>query len=412
MYLLFDCNNFFASCEQVFRPDWRRRPLVVLSNNDGCVISRSPEAKAMGIQMGEPYFKCRERLERARAVVCSANFALYGDLSARMISILEESLPNVEQYSIDEAFSFSDDGHDWLPLCKEVRRRILRWTGLTVSTGIAPTRTLAKLANETAKHDARLNGVLALTEPDTWQPLLQKTPVGEVWGVGRRLTPRMKAMGIITAAQLAQADLARLRAAFGVHGERLALELRGISCLDTVEGAEENRTQVMVTRTLQEGIQELEPLRDSLCRFVEKAGRILRSEGLMASSLYVILRTSRYEDAGSLYATEAGCNLPAPTDDTRVFSHAAGELLQQIYRPGYPYRKVGVMLANLQSADSVQPTFDAPDAAPSPLMQVLDSLQQQGHNVHFANHSDRTFWNKAYVTQPYTTSWDHLPEAR
>ena len=411
MYLLFDCNNFFASCEQVFRPDWRRRPLVVLSNNDGCVISRSPEAKAIGIAMGEPLFKCRERLQRANAIICSANFALYSDLSSRMISVLEEFLPNVEQYSIDEAFSFADDAHDWLPLCREVRRRILRWTGLTVSTGLAPTRTLAKLANETAKHDAAHGGVLSLTAPEMWNPLLQRTPVGEVWGVGRRLAPRMKGLGIVTAAQLAQADLARLRAAFGVHGERLALELRGISCLDTVEGAEETRTQVMVTRTLQEGITELPPLRDSLCRFVEKAGRILRGEGLMASSLYVILRTSRFEEAGRLYANEAGCSFSAPTDDTRVFSHAAGELLQQMYRPGFKYRKVGVMLANLQPAESVQPTFDAPDAAPSPLMRVLDSLQQAGHNVHFANHSERTYWNRSFVSQPYTTSWDHLPEA-
>ena len=412
MYLLFDCNNFFASCEQVFRPDWRRRPLVVLSNNDGCVISRSPEAKAAGIAMGEPLFKCRDRLQRAGAIVCSANFALYSDLSARMISVLEEFLPNVEQYSIDEAFSHADDAHDWLPLCREVRRRILRWTGLTVSAGLAPTRTLAKLANETAKHDARHRGVLALTAPDAWEPLLQRTPVGEIWGVGRRLAPRMKGLGIITAAQLANADLARLRAAFGVHGERLALELRGTSCLDTVEGEVENRTQVMVTRTLQDGITELPPLRDALCRFVEKAGRILRGEGLMASSLYVILRTSRYEEAGRLYANEAGCSFSAPTDDTRAFSHAAGELLEQVFRPGYRYRKVGVMLANLQDAASVQPTFDVPEAAPSPLMRVLDSLQQSGHKVHFANHSERAMWSSSHVSQPYTTSWDHLPEAR
>lgn len=412
MYLLFDCNNFFASCEQVFRPDWRRRPLVVLSNNDGCVISRSAEAKAAGIAMGEPYFKCRARLEAMRAVVCSANFALYSDLSSRMISILEDHLPNVEQYSIDEAFSCADDKHDWLPLCRLVRRRILHWTGLTVSTGIAPTRTLAKLANETAKHDPQYGGVLALATPQDWEPLLETTPVGEVWGVGRRLAPRLQGLGLRTAAALARADLALLRKEFGVHGERLALELRGISCLDTVEGAGETRSQVMVSRTLQEGITELEPLRDSLCRFVEKAARILRGEGLMASTLYVVLRTSRYEEAGRLYANEAGCNFPAPTDDTREFSRAAGMLLEQLYRPGYPYRKVGVLLANLQRADAVQPTFDHPDTAPSPLMKVLDRLQHAGHRIHFANHTDKQYWNSSFSSPPYTTSWKDIPEVR
>lgn len=410
MYILFDCNNFFASCEQVFRPDWRRRPLVVLSNNDGCVISRSAEAKALGIAMCEPYFKCRQRLEAAGGIVCSANFPLYSDLSDRMIRILEDSLPVVQQYSIDEAFAVVQPGPDWETEARRIRRNILRWTGITVSVGIAATRTLAKLANETAKKLPQYRGVLALTEPDTIQTLLEQTPVGDVWGVGRRLSERMRGAGIRSAAQLAASPAGRLRRLFGVHGERLSLELQGVSCLDELESPQ--RLQIMVSRTLAEGIDDPATLRDALCRFVEKAGRILRSEGLMAATVFVVLRTSRYEDADRLYAESNGCSLPGHTDDTRCLTAAATSLLESIYRPGYRYRKVGVLLADLIPAAEVQPTFAQPDAAPSPLMGVLDKLQKAGYDIHFANTGSAPLAHRAHVSPCFTTCWNDLPEAR
>lgn len=409
MYLLFDCNNFFASCEQVFRPDWRRRPLVVLSNNDGCVVSRSPEAKAAGIAMGEPYFKCRERLEKVNAVVCSGNFALYSDLSDRVMRVLEEALPEIQQYSIDEAFGVVDDEHDWEPFCRRLRCRIYRWTGLGVSVGIARTRTLAKLANETAKHDDSTGGVLALTEQEVIRPLLERTPVGEVWGVGRRLAPRLQGLGLNTAAALADTPLERLRRRFGVMGERLALELRGISCLDEVEQGP--RTQVMVSRTLKEGVEDKETLRDALCRFTEKAGRILRSEGLLAGSLWVVLRTSRYEKEERLYSNSSGVSLPVPTDDSRCFLHAAGQLLDRLYLPGYPYRKVGVLLADLQSVDAVQPEFSHPSIAPTPLMGVLDKLQSAGMDIRFGTAGKQPLWHRDKSSPSYTTRWSDIPEA-
>ncbi len=411
MYLLFDCNNFFASCEQVFRPDWRRRPLVVLSNNDGCVISRSAEAKAIGIAMGEPYFKCRERLEAADAVVCSANFSLYGDLSDRIMTILEESLPEVQQYSIDEAFAYVEGDHvDWEAECRRLRARIRRWTGITVSVGLAPTKTLGKLANETAKHEPAYGGVLALRSPQQWQSLLERTPVGEVWGVGRKLAPKLHGLGIRTAAGLAGADLAWLRRHFGVHGERLALELRGIYCI--VDEQQSIRTQVMVSRSLKEGIDDLPTLRDVLQRFVEKAARTLRAQGLMAEELHVVLRTSRYEEAGQLYANSRGVKLPHPTDDTRHFSQEALALLEAIYRPGYPYKKIGVVLTGLVEADKVQPTFEHPQVETSPLMGVLDELHRHGHDVHFGSRAAELPWHHSFTSPRYTTSWDDLPEAR
>ena len=411
MYLLFDCNNFFASCEQVFRPDWRRRPLVVLSNNDGCVVSRSAEAKAAGIAMGEPYFKCKDRLERMNAVVCSANFPLYSDLSDRFISILEQELPEVQQYSIDEAFAVVQPGTDWERIARSLRRKILRWVGITVSVGIAPTRTLCKLANETAKHEPIHRGVLALNTVADCEPLLQRTPIGDIWGVGRRLQPRLHALGIRTAAGLASADRGWLRQQFGVHGERMALELCGIPCID--EEPAEPRAQIMVSRSLKEAVEELSRLREILCLFVEKAGRILRQEGMMASEVHVILRTSRYEaDTGKLYANYASSSLGHHSDDNREFTEQATRLLEQIYRAGFPYRKIGVMLSGLTPQECVQPTFEHPDTAPTPLRGVLDSLQKAGLDVHFANRASTLPWKREFTSRCYTTKWDDLPEAR
>ncbi len=407
MYLLFDCNNFFASCEQVFRPDWRNRPLVVLSNNDGCVISRSPEAKALGIAMGEPYFKCKERLQAANAVVCSSNFALYSDLSERIMSILEQDLPEVQQYSVDEAFAVVDDAA-WEPFCRSLRKKIRRWTGVTVSVGIAPTRTLCKLANETAKQHPELCGVCNLSMPAQWEPVLAATPVEDVWGVGRKLAPRMHAAGIRTAAGLAAASLERLRKLFGVHGERLALELRGVSCLD--DAAKTMRGQVMVSRSLKDGVSDLQTLRRALCRFVEKAGRILRAEGLMTSEVYVFIRTSRFNEESAQYSAHRGVRLSCHSDDTRLLTRCATELLAHVYRPGYQFKKVGVLLAGLEEAAAVHPTFDHPQVAPDKLMQVLDSLQKSGHNIHFANLGDSTPWHKEHLSRCYTTRWEDIPE--
>lgn len=408
MFLLFDCNNFFASCEQVFRPAWRQRPLVVLSNNDGCVISRSPEAKKLGIGMGEPYFKCRDRLEEAQAVVCSANFSLYGDLSDRIMGILEEALPSIQQYSIDEAFAEVPEG-DWEQACRRMRQRILRWTGVTVSVGIAPTRTLCKLANETAKKDPAYRGVMALYQPSVWEPLLSSSPVDDVWGVGRRLAPRLHSYGIHTAAGLAAAGLDWLHQRFGVHGERLALELRGISCREDETGSA--RTQIMVTRSLKDGIKDFSLLRDVLCRFTEKAGRALRSEGMMAARLYVLLRTSRYESGQNLYAVDQGVSLPGATDDTRLLTRYAVKLLSNIYRPGYDYKKIGVVLTDLVNVENVQPTFEHPQASPDRLMKVLDALQKAGHPIHFANQGSGTPWRREFVSPCYTTNWADIPEA-
>ncbi len=411
MYLLFDCNNFFASCEQVLRPDWRARPLIVLSNNDGCIISRSAEAKAAGFLMGEPYFKCRARIEQCRAIVCSSNFSLYGDFSERIISMLEDSLPCVEQYSIDEAFAHVDDEHfnDWEKEGRALRQRIRRWTGITTSVGLAPTKTLAKLANEHAKKALDKRGVYALRSPEDWTDLLSHTPVSDIWGVGKKLAPRLRALGIHSAQDLAESSLELLRRQFGVNGERIALELRGQDCIG--DEPKSTRGQIMVSRSLKEGISDWGQLRGVLCQFVEKASRTLRKEGLLARDVQVLLRTSPFDHHKQQYSSSLTLSHAHPSDDTRLHTQAATALLEQVYKAGFDYKKVGVILSGLIPAESFHPTFDHPHPAKSPLMETLDELQRAGHKVHFANHTTEQLWHRSHSTPAYTTRWDSLPEA-
>ncbi len=411
MYLLFDCNNFFASCEQVFRPDWRGRPLLVLSNNDGCIISRSAEAKAAGFKMAEPLFKCQQRVRESNAVICSSNFRLYGDFSDRIMSIIEESLPNMQQYSVDEAFAqVGEETHkDWEAEGRALRRRIRRWTGITVSVGLAPSKTLAKLANEHAKKSPQLQGVLALRQPSDWEQLLKNSPAGDIWGVGRKLAPRLRALGIHTAYDLAESSLDMLKKQFGVHGERLALELRGISCI--ADEPASTRGQIMVSRSLKEGIEDWESLRAVLCQFVEKASRTLRQEELMARDVHIVLRTSQYGQSEQMYSGSLGLTLPHPSDDTREHTAAATQLLERVFRKGYAYKKIGVILSALIPKESVHPTFERPSVETSPLMNTLDALQRAGHHIHFANQQGEQLWRRSHSSPSYTSDWGSLPEA-
>jgi len=411
MYLLFDCNNFFASCEQIFRPDWRGRPLVVLSNNDGCIIARNAEAKAAGFLMAEPYFKCKTRLEQINGVVCSANFELYRDFSERIISILEEQLPSVQQYSIDEAFAHvgEETHHNWEEEGRRCRRLIHRWTGISVSVGLAPSKTLAKLANEQAKKKHEYRGVLALRSAADWDAILQKTAVEDIWGVGKKLAPRLRGLGIRSAADLAASNLEMLRRNFGVHGERLSLELRGINCLENEVSS--TRGQIIVSRSLKENILDFKTLRSVLCRFVEKAAITLRQEELLTREISITLRNSPYDTKEAYYSSSLSHKLEQPSDDTREITAVATNLLKQVWQEGRSCKKIGILLSDLIAKSDIHPSFERPIVHSSALMTTLDKLQSAGIDIHFANQSQVDPWQRSFVSPHYTTDWSQIPEA-
>lgn len=416
MYLLFDCNNFFASCEQVFRPDWQGRPLIVLSNNDGCVVARSPAAKALGIAMGQPFFQIYTLVARENIVVCSANFALYADLSARIMSILEDELDEISQFSIDEAFAHieSDDYASWEAFARRLRYKIRRWTSVSVSVGIAPTHTLAKLANEEAKHNVAHRGVLSLPSEKEWFPLLEKTDIGDVWGVGRKLTLRMKQLGMRTATDLAQAIPARMRSLFGIHGEQMQMELNGIDVLKEID-TPSTRTQIMHSRSLKTAIESKESMRSILCSFTEKAACKLRQEGLYCNTVGVILSTSRFlQDSTRIYANGLTRATDIPTQDTRKLTHTAAQILDDLWRDGFAYKKIGVQLLGLEDERQMQLSLHGGNKHNATLMKTLDALNSGGHRISFGN----SLWAKEnstrseHRTRCYTTNWEELPEAR
>ena len=296
LWALVDCNNFYASCEKLFRPDLADRPVVVLSNNDGCIVSRSAEAKALGIPMGAPEFKLRSQLRALNVAVFSSNYALYGDISARVVDILEQCCAQVEPYSIDESFLRLEAPHRAnLPeFCRDVRQRIQRWTGITVSVGVGATRTLAKIATHVAKKHPSYGGVFSLARQERdIDRVLAGTPVEDVWGVGRRQARRLWAEGICTALHMKNADDIMLRRLLTVTGWRTALELRGVPCLgnDTAPVA---RKTLMSTRSFAQRIHDKAMLAQALSTFAVRAATRLRREGLVASGLGVHIRTARF----------------------------------------------------------------------------------------------------------------------
>lgn len=416
MYLLFDCNNFFASCEQVFRPDWKGRPLIVLSNNDGCVVARSFAAKALGIAMGQPFFQISSLVARKKVVVCSANFALYADLSARIMSILEEALEEISQFSIDEAFAHveSDDYASWVAYARNLRRKIHRYTSVTVSVGIAPTHTLAKMANEEAKRNTAHCGVLTLPSREEWIPLLERTDIGDVWGVGRKLAPRMKQLGMRTAVDLAQASPSRMRSLFGLHGEQLHFELNGIDVLREID-TPTTRTQIMHSRSFKKALEKKEEVRSILCSFTEKVSRKLREERLCCNTVGVVVSTSRFLcDTTRIYSNALTHATDFPTQNTRNLTKTAVQILDDLWKDGFAYKKIGVQLLGLEDEKQMNLSLHGENKNNASLMKTLDALNASGHRISFGNSLEATenTPRSKYRTQGYTTNWDELPEAR
>jgi len=420
MFALVDVNSFYASCETVFRPDLLGKPIVVVSNNDGCIISLSREAKQFGIKMGEPYFKFKEKRFPSRVYVFSSNYALYADLSSRVMQTLTDMAPAIEIYSIDEAFvnvsgvdgcmSLESFGH-------AMRNQVLKNTGLTVGVGIAQTKTLAKLANYAAKKWRSTGGVVDLSNSERQRKLLAVVPVDEVWGVGRRITKKLNAMGIATALDLADSSSWVIRKHFNVVLERTVRELRGERCLDLEEFAP-TKQQIVCSRSFGHRITQYVEMHQAICAYAERAAEKLRGEHQYCRFISVFVRTSPHADNEVFYGNQASVTLTTPSNDSRDIIRAATDALGRIWLDGRRYMKAGVMLADFYSSGVAQLNlFDNNrlHANSTALMEVIDGLNHSGKGkVWFAGQGIDKAWSmKREMLSPfYTTRYADLPVAR
>ena len=415
-FALVDCNNFYASCERVFNPRLIGRPVVVLSNNDGCVIARSEETKLLGIAMGAPAFQNEEIFRRHGVLVLSSNYTLYGDMSARVMTTLRPLATSMEVYSIDEAF-LGLEPWQGEPYCRELRAKVRQWTGIPVSVGIASTKTLAKLANRIAKKTPSLQGVFDLTAALDPDAILARVPCGDVWGIGRRLATRLSAAGIQTALGLKQADMAWVRRELGVVGERTARELNGVSCL-TLEEAPDPQKGIATARSFGQPIEAIEELEQALATFTARAAEKLRAGGQLAGRIQVHLETSPFRPDQPQYYPVSQTALSEPTSHTPDLIAAATALLRKIYRPGYQYRKVGVFLTELSTEGTAQlPLFGTKSgSATTRLDSLVDQLNRRyGTNtVRYGSMGFQQQWRmrQERKSRGFTTRWGELLVAK
>jgi len=420
MFALVDVNNFYCGCETVFRPDLRGKPVLVLSNNDGCVIARNAEVKELKIPMGAPYFKLKDEIRRHKIQVFSSNYALYADFSNRVMTTLEQMVPSVEVYSIDEAFLDLTGLRNCRVLedfGREIRERIKRDTHLTVGVGIAQTKTLAKLANYAAKKWKQTGGVVDLSNVDRQKKLMALVPVEEVWGVGRRISKKLNAMGIITAKDLSEQSTYIIRKHFNVVLERTVRELRGEPCLELEEFAP-TKQQIVCSRSFGSRITEYMDMRQAVCSYAERAAEKLRRERQYCRQVAVFVRTSPHAEGEVFYGNQAMGRLLTPSNDTRDIIRVAMQGLDHIWRDGCRYMKAGVMLGDFYSQGVSQLNlFDEfkPQANSESLMRVVDGLNQSGKGkLWFAGQGIQKSWEmkREMLSPAYTTRMSDLPVAK
>ncbi|EMX2041506.1 TPA: Y-family DNA polymerase [Klebsiella pneumoniae] len=421
MFALCDVNSFYASCETVFRPDLKGRPVVVLSNNDGCVIARSAEAKPF-VKMGEPYFKQKDMFRRHGIIAFSSNYEFYADMSNRVMTTLEELSPRCEIYSIDEAFcdlTGVRNCRDLTDFGKEIRETVLRRTHLTVGVGIAQTKTLAKLANHAAKQWQRqTGGVVDLSNLERQRKLMALLPVDEVWGVGRRISKKLESMGIKTVLQLADTDIRFIRKHFNVVLERTVRELRGEPCLGLEEYAPVKQ-EIVCSRSFGGRITEYHEMRQAICSYASRAAEKLRGEHQYCRFISAFVKTSPFALNEPYYGNSASLKLLTPTQDSRDIITAATKCLDAIWRDGHRYQKAGVMLGDFYSQGVAQLNlFDdnAPRKNSEKLMEVLDHLNAKGGRgtLYFAGQGIQTAWQmkRDMLSPRYTTRFSDLIKVR
>lgn len=411
---LVDCNNFYASCERLFQPALCGRPVVVLSNNDGCVIARSNEAKALGIKMGDPWHLVKDQHARAGIIVRSSNYTLYGDMSGRVMRVLAGFTPQLEIYSIDEAFLGLAGFEARLEAhAAALRRTVLQWTGIPVSVGIAPTKTLAKVANRLAKKDPVSGGVCALLSEDAQRDALGRIELTDLWGVAGRMAERLVAIGIRNPLDLRDADVRLVRQHTSVVMERMIYELRGLPCIGLEEVAPK-RKSLIASRSFGRPVTTRHELEESVRVYVSRAAEKMRRQGLASANLVVFAETNRFKPSDPQYAAQRSVQLAVATADTGKLIRAALTALGGLWRPGFRYKKAGVMLLDLMPAGQVGGgLFDIPDDARSHArMQAVDSLNARfgRGTVGFGTAGEGQAWTlrREFASPRYTTAWEEL----
>lgn len=418
MYALVDCNNFFVSCERVFRPQLEGKAVVVLSNNDGCVVSRSNEAKAMGIRMCTPFYQIRDMVDSGRVIACSSNYNLYGDLSHRVMTVLSEVSPSIEIYSIDEAYLCLDGvGAESIgPMCSDLIRRIRKWIGIPVSIGVAPTKTLAKIASHYAKSYRGYHGLCMIDSEEKRLKALAGTPVGDVWGIGRSLSVSMEKSGIRTALDLASRPEEWVKSHFMLQVRKTWHELNGKACID--DSTPERRKSICTSRSFAEMVTGRDELASRVSDFAARCAAKLRSEHSAAGVVTVFLYTNRFRDDLPQYCPSASRRLEAAASSTQEIVSAALSLTDVIFRPGYSYKKAGVIVDEIVDECAVQlPMFGYSlddRMRHDRISQVMDSINGQDRPlVSLASQSRGNYSDGIrcdYRSRRYSTSLDEIIE--
>ena len=416
---LIDVNNFYVSCERVFNPKLKDKPVVVLSNNDGCAVARSNEVKALGVGMGAPWFKFKDLAKQHGIIAMSSNYALYADMSNRVMSILREYSPDQEVYSIDESFLdlTGFQSRDLIKYGQHMRKRILKWTGLPVCVGIGSTKTLSKLANHCAKKRPIFNSVCNFNTmlPTELDALLGQIEVGEIWGVGRKLAPKLEALGFNTVLDLKRADPERLRQQFSVVMEKTIRELNGTVCIE-MEEISPNKKQILRSRSFGYPVTDYNSLAESITLYMSSAAERLRRQQSFAGSVHVFITTSPFKPDQPFYANSMTISIPSPTDDTRRLVQVALWILKQLYKANFNYAKAGVMLGELVPAAGVQTDLFSQTQLSSKsadLMIAMDKINRKmgKESIKLASEGFKRPWKMKQENKSpsYTTMWEDIP---
>ena len=413
---LVDCNSFYVSCERLFNPKIRKKPVVVLSNNDGCIISRSNEAKALGIKMGEPYFKGKDIIIKNNVQVFSSNYSLYGDISRRVMRTLKRFNSDIEIYSIDEAFldlsNFTDQEVE--KVGKEIRATVLQWTGIPTSIGIAKTKTLSKVANHIAKKTQ--SGVTSLIGIENIDPILEKVEINDVWGVGKQLTKFYQKNGIYNAKQLKNKSNTWIKKSSNVLSSRTAMELRGIPCID-LETTTSKRKSCVVSRSFGKRVEKFQELREAVASYCLNASEKIRSESLVAKAITVFVRTSPFQRNFGYYSNSKTLDFPIATNNSIETVKTAMSILDSIFRNGYRYQKAGVMLTGLSNAEGKKNLFSSEkDEKINSLMRSIDNTNYRygRSTLSLASAGVQKRWNmrRQYSSKIDTADFYCLPTIR